>query len=172
MGRIHFYSEGISFDLKDKRLYRQWISSTVAEYGFIVGEISVVFVSDEHLLEMNRSYLQHDYYTDIITFDYSAGGDSQEDSGFNALDAGKKKELDGPNAQDVLTLSGDLFISLDRVRDNASKNQISLQNELQRVVIHGVLHLCGLKDKEKREVEIMRKAEENALSKFPQKAKK
>ncbi len=90
---------------------------------------------------MNKTYLQHDYYTDIITFDYS-----QEDE-----------------------ISGDLFISITRVKDNAFKNGVSLQNELQRIVIHGVLHLCGFKDKKKSEVEMMRKMEEKALLAFPQK---
>ena len=80
MGRINFYSEGISFDLKDKRLYRQWMIATAAEYGFNVGEISVVFVSDDHLLEMNRNYLQHDYYTDIITFDYTEHNSGSDNS--------------------------------------------------------------------------------------------
>jgi len=103
--------------------------------------LTYVFCSDEYLLEMNKTYLQHDYYTDIITFDYS-----EENN-----------------------ISGDLFISVDRVKDNALKIGVSLQNEMQRVVIHGVLHLCGFKDKEKTDVEIMRKMEEKALLLFPQK---
>lgn len=144
----------------------------MAEYGFIVGEISIVFVSDEHLLEMNRTYLQHDYYTDIITFDYSNSSSASEEnySADSAADSKKKKTTSKAPGQ--LILSGDLFISFDRVKDNAQKNQISLQNEIQRVVIHGVLHLCGLKDKENQEVKIMRKAEEKALFKFPLKPKK
>ena len=88
---------------------------------------------------MNKTYLQHDYYTDIITFDYS-----EENK-----------------------ISGDLFISVERVKDNALKIGVSLQNEMQRVVIHGVLHLCGFKDKEKTDVQIMRKMEEKALLLFP-----
>jgi rRNA maturation RNase YbeY len=163
MGRINFYSEGISFDLKDKRLYRQWMIATAAEYGFNVGEISVVFVSDDHLLEMNRNYLQHDYYTDIITFDYTEHNSGSDNSPLTN---------EGAEMVNKGTIGGDLFISYDRVKDNASKNKLSLQNEIQRVVIHGVLHLCGLKDKEKTEVEIMRKAEEKALLNFPEKAKK
>ncbi len=90
---------------------------------------------------MNKTYLQHDYYTDIITFDYSQADE----------------------------ISGDLFISIPRVKDNALKIGVSLQNELQRIVIHGVLHLCGFKDKKKSEVEIMRKMEEKALLAFPPK---
>lgn len=163
MGRINFYSEGISFDLKDKRLFRQWMIATAAEYGFNVGEISVVFVSDDHLLEMNRNYLQHDYYTDIITFDYTE---------LNSGSAVSPRTNDDTSLVNRGTIGGDLFISYDRVKDNASKNKLSLQNEIQRVVIHGVLHLCGLKDKEKKEVEIMRKAEEKALQNFPKKLSK
>jgi probable rRNA maturation factor len=141
MARISFHNEDIAFVLPQKRLYKQWIEQTVLSHGKTVGELTYVFCSDEYLLEMNKTYLQHDYYTDIITFDYS-----EENN-----------------------ISGDLFISVDRVKDNALKIGVSLQNEMQRVVIHGVLHLCGFKDKEKTDVEIMRKMEEKALLFFPQK---
>lgn len=141
MARISFHNEDIAFVLPQKRLYKQWIEQTVLSHGKTVGELTYVFCSDEYLLEMNKTYLQHDYYTDIITFDYS-----EENN-----------------------ISGDLFISVDRVKDNAFKIGVSLQNEMQRVVIHGVLHLCGFKDKEKTDVEIMRKMEEKALLFFPQK---
>lgn len=144
MAKITFNSEGISFRLKDVTLYKSWIVSVAAEYGRSVDEISIVFVSDAYLLEMNRNYLSHDYYTDIITFDYSEGS----------------------------KISGDLFISLDRIKENALKLGVSLQNEIQRVVIHGVLHLCGLKDKGKSDAQNMRKSEEIALQKFPSKSKK
>ena len=141
MARISFHNEDIAFVLPQKRLYKQWIEQTVLSHGKTVGGLTYVFCSDEYLLEMNKTYLQHDYYTDIITFDYS-----EENN-----------------------ISGDLFISVDRVKDNAFKIGVSLQNEMQRVVIHGVLHLCGFKDKEKTDVEIMRKMEEKALLLFPQK---
>jgi rRNA maturation RNase YbeY len=141
MARISFHNEDIAFVLPQKRLYKQWIEQTVLSHGKTVGGLTYVFCSDEYLLEMNKTYLQHDYYTDIITFDYS-----EENN-----------------------ISGDLFISVDRVKDNALKIGVSLQNEMQRVVIHGVLHLCGFKDKEKTDVEIMRKMEEKALLLFPQK---
>jgi rRNA maturation RNase YbeY len=141
MARISFHNEDIAFVLPQKRLYKQWIEQTVLSHGKTVGGLTYVFCSDEYLLEMNKTYLQHDYYTDIITFDYS-----EENN-----------------------ISGDLFISVERVKDNALKIGVSLQNEMQRVVIHGVLHLCGFKDKEKLDVEIMRKMEEKALLFFPQK---
>lgn len=141
MAKITFYNEDIAYNLPQKRLYKAWIEQTVAYHGKTVGELSFIFCSDAYLLEMNNTYLQHDYFTDIITFDYS------------------EKNL----------ISGDLFISVDRVKDNALKNDVSLQNEMQRVVIHGVLHLCGFRDKKKSDIEMMRKMEEFALHSFPQK---
>lgn len=141
MGKISFYTEDIAFTLPQKRDFRAWISSTVAAEGKTVGEISYIFCSDEYLLDVNKQYLDHDYYTDIITFDYCEG--------------------------DVV--SGDLFISVPRVQEYALENSIDFKKELQRVVIHGVLHLLGQKDKKKEDAENMRKLEEKALNLFPQK---
>ena len=104
-------------------------------YGKRVGEIAYIFCSDEKILEVNRQYLQHDYYTDIITFDYCAGN----------------------------RLSGDLFISLDTVRTNAEQFNQPYERELHRVIIHGILHLCGINDKGPGEREIMEAAENKAL---------
>lgn len=106
-----------------------------ADYGKRVGEIAYIFCSDEKILEVNRQYLQHDYYTDIITFDYCAGN----------------------------RLSGDLFISLDTVRTNAEQFNQPYERELYRVIIHGILHLCGINDKGPGEREIMEAAENKAL---------
>ncbi len=103
------------------------------------GDLVFVFCSDEFLLNMNREYLQHDYYTDIITFDYSEGG----------------------------KLAGEMYISYDRIIDNAKDLKVRELDELHRVIIHGVLHLCGYKDKTKKEEEKMRKAEEFALNLRP-----
>ena len=103
---------------------------------YILTKFSIIFCSDEYLLEMNRTHLDHDYYTDIITFDYT----------------------------DNQIVSGDLFISVDRVRENASDFNVSFQHELHRVIIHGVLHLCGYKDKSDEEEKLMRSKENNALS--------
>ncbi|MFM1998654.1 MAG: hypothetical protein RL204_601 [Bacteroidota bacterium] len=127
--------------LPNKALFRQWITETALSHGKTVGDLAFVFCSDQYLLEMNKQYLDHDYFTDIITFDYSEG--------------------------DVI--GGDIFISVDRVEDNACKNLVDKKVEMQRVVIHGVLHLCGHKDKKKEESENMRKLEDLALSKYPQK---
>jgi len=139
MNSISFHSEGVRAKTPSKRLLKGWIKEFVSNHDKKVGEIAFVFCDDEKILEVNRNFLQHDYYTDIITFDYS-----EENK-----------------------ISGDLFISVERVKDNALKIGVSLQNEMQRVVIHGVLHLCGFKDKEKTDVQIMRKMEEKALLLFP-----
>lgn len=113
-----------------------WISKVCIAENYNLGDISLIFCSDEYLLDMNRTHLDHDYYTDIITFDYT----------------------------DNQIVSGDLFISIDRVRDNASDFNVSFEHELHRVIIHGVLHLCGYKDKFDDEEKLMRTKENNALS--------
>lgn len=118
-----------------KRETTAWIKAVAETYGKKVGEIAYIFCSDEKILEVNRQYLQHDYYTDIITFDYCEG----------------KK------------LSGDLFISLDTVRTNAELFDAPYETELYRVIIHGILHLCGINDKGPGEREIMEAAENKAL---------
>ena len=141
MGKISFNSEDVGFKMPQKSIYKAWIEAVAHSHGKKVGEISYIFCSDDYLLEMNKQYLQHDYYTDIITFDYTEGE----------------------------TISGDLFISVDRVNDNASELGISAETEMQRVVIHGVLHLCGFKDKDFEAEQNMRKMEENALKIFSKK---
>ena len=113
-----------------------WVKAVAANYGKKVGEIAYIFVDDEEILRVNREYLQHDYYTDIITFDYTEGD----------------------------TISGDLFISLDTVRSNAELFGKSYHEELHRVIIHGILHLCGINDKGPGEREIMEAAEDKALA--------
>ena len=102
----------------------------------VIGEISIIFVSDSYLLEMNQKYLNHDYYTDIITFDYC----------------------------EMNIVSGDLFISVDRVQENAESFDVDFLTELQRVMIHGVLHLCGYKDKTEEEERLMRELENKYLN--------
>jgi len=133
---ITYQSEGVRMPNIKKRQTTQWIKAVAASYGKKVGEIGYLFCNDEHILEVNREYLGHDYYTDIITFDYCEG--------------------------DVL--SGDLVISLDTVRSNAELFQKTYEEELHRVIIHGVLHLCGINDKGPGEREIMEAAENRALT--------
>jgi rRNA maturation RNase YbeY len=114
------------------------LSDLVVSEGFDEGDITIVFVTDEYLLEMNKTHLDHDYYTDIITFDYT-------ESNF---------------------ISGDMFISYDRVLDNSNEFNVSSNNELCRVVFHGVLHLCGYKDKSSEDEKLMRAKESFYLEKY------
>ncbi len=131
----------ITFDAINLNLPRldarveDWIKAVAADYGKRVGDIAYIFCDDTKILEVNRDFLQHDYYTDIITFDYCRGN----------------------------RISGDLFISLDTVRTNADLYKKPYEEELHRVVIHGILHLCGINDKGPGEREIMEAAEERAL---------
>lgn len=119
-----------------KRENNAWIKKVAAEYGKKVGEIAYIFCNDDKILEVNRQYLQHDYYTDIITFDYT------EDN----------------------VISGDIFISLDTVKSNSVEQGTEYDEELHRVIIHGILHLCGINDKGEGERAIMEEAENKALA--------
>lgn len=133
---ITYNTDGVKMPKIKKRENNAWIKAVAAVYGKKVGEIAYIFVDDEKILDVNRQYLQHDYYTDIITFDYCEG--------------------------DVI--SGDLFISLDTVRSNAELVGAAYEHELNRVIIHGILHLCGIDDKGPGEREFMEAAENRALA--------
>lgn len=133
---ISWFAEGIDMPLVPRETLENWIKYTANDMGYSLGEISYIFVDDEGILDINKQYLDHDYYTDIITFDYSI---------------------------DKL-VSGDLFISLETIRSNANKFNQSYLNELYRVVIHGILHLCGLKDKSEDERKNMEMHEDKYLS--------
>ncbi len=135
---IRFHTEDVKYSWKNKRKLYGWINDSAKAENRFTGAINVILCSDDYLLNMNRQFLEHDYYTDIITFDYS------EDE----------------------VISGDLYISLDRVCDNAIKNEVSTNYELYRVVIHGIMHLCGYKDKTKSDSVLMRKKEDLYLSKL------
>lgn len=136
---ITYNTDGVKMPSIKKRENTAWVKAVAASYGKRVGEIAYIFVDDEKILEVNRQYLGHDYYTDIITFDYCEG--------------------------DVI--SGDLFISLDTVRTNAEQVGATYEEELHRVIIHGILHLCGINDKGPGEREIMEAAEDKALALRP-----
>ena len=132
---ISFFSQEVSLPTFDQRKITDWIKKTAAFYGKRAGDISYVFCSDDRILEVNRQFLQHDYYTDVITFDYS--------------------EAD--------IVSGDIFISVDTVRSNAEQFGQSYERELHRIIIHGVLHLCGQEDKTPETRRVMTEKEELAL---------
>ena len=131
MNSIEFYFEDVNPVSIHKKLLVLQLNSLIKNELKILGEVSVIFCSDEYLLQMNKEYLDHDYYTDIITFDYV------------------EKEV----------ISGDLFISLDRIRENAKNFKTSLLKELYRVVFHGILHLVGYNDKTEEEQKTMREKE-------------
>ena len=139
---ISYQVDGVKMPAIRRRDISAWIKAVAATYGKRVGDIGYIFCNDEKILEVNRQYLQHDYYTDIITFDYSD----------DALLTGKKD-----------TIAGDLFISLDTVRTNAEQQGTTYDEELHRVIIHGILHLCGINDKGPGEREIMEREENKAL---------
>ncbi len=121
-----------------RRATSAWVKIVAADYGKRVGDVAYIFCDDEKILEVNREYLQHDYYTDIITFDYCEGD----------------------------TINGDIVISLDTIKSNAEMFGKTYEEELHRVIIHGILHLCGIDDKGPGEREIMEAAENKALNLF------
>jgi rRNA maturation RNase YbeY len=135
---IHFNESDISCRVKHRLAVRSWLGQIIESKNKSVGEISIVMCSDERLWEVNRKYLNHDFYTDIITFDYSEGGE----------------------------ISGDLMISYDRVKENAKEEKVTVQQELRRVMAHGVLHLLGFKDKSEEDAAEMRSQEDDALDLF------
>ena len=136
---ITYNTDGVKMPQIKKRDTTAWIKAVAATYGKKVGEVGYLFVNDEKILEVNREYLGHDYYTDIITFDYNEGN----------------------------VINGDLVISLDTVRSNAEEFGKEYDEELHRVIIHGILHLCGINDKGPGEREIMEAAENKALKLLP-----
>lgn len=132
---FQWLSDGAEFPSIDTAKIEAWIEAVAADHGRIVGELTYIFCDDEKIIDVNRKFLGHDYYTDIITFDYSRGR----------------------------MVSGDMFISLDTVASNAELVAQPYERELMRVIIHGVLHLCGINDKGPGEREIMEADEDRAL---------
>ncbi len=136
MEGVNFYFNDVKVFRLEKTLLRNTIYSIAKDKGFRCGNINIIFCTDEFLLRMNKDYLDHDYYTDIITFDYSG-----------------KDEI-----------SGELYISVERVKENAANFDVKFGIELVRVIFHGILHLVGYKDKEESEQAVMREKEEYYLS--------
>ena len=133
---IQFLSENIELPEIDQTKVSRWIKQIAAQYGKKTGNINYIFCDDERILEVNKEFLQHDYFTDIITFDYSSGK----------------------------TISGDIFISIDTVKSNAEGLGVDFENELHRVIIHGILHLCGQDDKTTESQAEMTRKENEALA--------
>ena len=134
---INFNYE-LSFQLDNEECYSQWIQDVIISESKELGEINYIFCDDEYLLNINKQYLDHDYYTDVISFDYT----------------------------DDYVISGDVFISIDRVKENSTDYKVSFEDELKRVIIHGVLHYCGYSDKSEAEEQFMRNKEEEKIRLF------
>lgn len=136
---IHFFEEDVAFKPKNKKLLRAWLNSVVQAEGFKLKELNYIFCSDAYLLQINQQYLDHDTYTDIITFD---------------------------NSEQEKVIVGDIFISVERIRENAAKFNVPEAAELQRVMVHGALHLLGYPDKTPAAKKIMTGKEDEYLGKI------
>lgn len=136
---INFFEEEVSFSLKEKRKRKTWLKKIAETENYKISELNYIFCSDEYLLNINVEYLDHDTYTDIITFD---------------------------NSEDEKVLEGDIFISIERVRENSQILEVNEEEELSRVISHGLFHLLGYKDKSDEEASLMRKKEEFAINLF------
>lgn len=135
-GKIYFHSEDVSFELNQEEKISSWILSIIKNHTKELGDISYIFCSDNYLLKINKKYLNHDYYTDVITFNYCEEN----------------------------TVSGDIFISIDRIKENSENLGENFDQELNRVIAHGVLHLIGFNDKNEAEQKIMRNKEDECLN--------
>jgi len=133
---LFFHSEDISFDLKFKRKTKKWIYTVISLYNRVPGNLNIIFCSDNYLLSINKQYLNHNYFTDVVTFDLSENTE----------------------------ISGDIFISIDKIKENAKEWNTTESNELLRVIIHGILHLLGFNDDTEENRENMRHLEDKALS--------
>ena len=133
---VFFHNEDVVFSLQNKNSKKEWLKSAIHSFNYSLGNINVIFCSDDYLLNVNKQYLSHNYYTDIITFNYCTEN----------------------------TISGDLFISIDRVEEYSKQNNIPFLQEINRVIVHGVLHLCGFNDKTPIEKKKMRQLENKFLT--------
>ncbi|WP_158796340.1 rRNA maturation RNase YbeY [Pedobacter sp. L105] len=134
---INFFSEEVTYTLKNKLKVRNWINETIIAEGYQLEELNFILCSDEYLLAMNKQYLNHDTYTDVITFD---------------------------NSEQLKTIMGDIFISIERIQENAQQFKSTVQHELCRVMVHGTLHLLGYKDKGKAAKTLMTQKEDQYLA--------
>ena len=134
---IHFFTEEISFELDQPTFYSSWLNSIISENNKKLESLNYIFCSDDHLLAINQKHLNHDYFTDIITFD---------------------------NSVREAAIEADIYISIDRVRENANLHKVAFDNELSRVLVHGLLHLLGYNDKTESEKKLMREKETAYIS--------
>ena len=137
--RIQFFTENITYQIRQRANLRRGIEQLAREKKYQLGQLNIIFSSDSFLRKLNKKYLDHDYYTDVIAFDFSG---------------------------EEFLLTGDIYISLDRVRDNAKEYKVTLQNEIVRVIIHGILHLIGMEDATEKLKQEMREEEDKYLKLF------
>jgi len=137
--RIHFFSQSLNIPLKDRKKFKSFLGYILRVEGKSLNLINFIFCSDDELRKLNKDFLKHDYYTDILTFDLSEN----------------KKNI-----------TADIYISIDRTKENAKIFAVSFSKELHRVMIHGILHLCGYKDKKNSDIKKIRKAEDKYLTKY------
>lgn len=137
--RINFFTEEVTFTFKEKQKTKNWLIQIAEKENFAIVELNYIFTTDEYLLKINQDFLNHDTYTDIITFDNS--------------------EKDGK-------ITGEIYISIERIRENALTEKTTFDSEFRRVMAHGLLHLCGYKDKTANEVALMRNKEDETLQMF------
>ena len=135
---VFFHNEDVDFPIQQKNKKKRWLKDVIEHLDFKLGNISVIFCSDDYLLSLNKKHLNHNYYTDVITFNYCSNK----------------------------TISGDIFVSVDRVRAFSIDTNTSFLSEINRVIVHGVLHLCGFDDKKPDEILKMRKLEDLYLTKL------
>lgn len=135
---VFFHNEDVNFPIQQKNKKKRWLKDVIEHLDFKLGNISVIFCSDDYLLSLNKKHLNHNYYTDVITFNYCSNK----------------------------TISGDIFVSVDRVRAFSIDTNTSFLSEINRVIVHGVLHLCGFDDKKPDEILRMRKLEDLYLTKL------
>ncbi|MEC8967879.1 MAG: rRNA maturation RNase YbeY [Bacteroidota bacterium] len=135
---VFFHNEDVDFPIQQKNKKKRWLKDVIEHLNFKLGNISVIFCSDDYLLSLNKKHLNHNYYTDVITFNYCSNK----------------------------TISGDIFVSVDRVRAFSIDTNTSFLSEINRVIVHGVLHLCGFDDKKPDEILRMRKLEDLYLTKL------
>lgn len=133
---INFHKEHAGFELREKKKHKDWIGRYIKKHNKRPGTLTYIFTTNDHLRNINREFLQHDHFTDVISFDYTEG----------------------------TVVSGDIFISIDQVRQNAENYEVNFEEELRRVMIHGVLHLIGYEDSAPDEKKVMRKMEDEALT--------
>lgn len=138
---VHFFEEDIKFSLKEKNKHKRWLKAIAEDEGVKITDLNYIFCTDEYLHQINLNYLNHDTYTDIITFD---------------------------NSEKAGTIAGDIFISIERILENAEKIGNGVDNEILRVMSHGLLHLIGYKDKTKEDKKLMTEMEDKSISLFQQ----